>query len=140
MPHLGAVALREVFVHRNDVNALFRQGVQVCRQRSDKRLAFTRPHLCDFAFVEHHASDQLDVVMALAQRSPGRLTHDGERLRQQIVKAFSVRVAMHEFRGLRPQLPFTKRLNLWFQSVYLLYGAKDPLDFAFVRIPENFLH
>ena len=50
--HPLGVAAREVVVDGDDVNAFAGQGVQVCRQRRDERLAFAGLHLRDPAAMQ----------------------------------------------------------------------------------------
>ena len=69
LAHPFGVAAGEVVVDRDDVDALAGERVEIDRQRGDQRLAFAGPHLGDGALVQHHAADQLDVEMALAERA-----------------------------------------------------------------------
>ena len=72
--HPFGVALGEVVVDGNDVDALAGQGVEVDGQGRDQRLAFAGAHLGDAAIVQHHAADQLDVEGPHAEhaRAPPR--------------------------------------------------------------------
>ena len=60
-PHPLGVALGEVVVDRDEVDAGARQGVQVERQRRDERLPLAGLHLGDVALVEHDGAHDLDV-------------------------------------------------------------------------------
>ena len=84
--HPVRVALREVVVDRDEVDAVAGEGVQVDRQRGDERLAFARAHLRDLAVMERHPADQLDVEMAHLKHALARLAHDGEGLGQERVE------------------------------------------------------
>ena len=84
--HPVRVALREVFVDRDDVRALAGQRVQVGGQRRDERLAFAGAHLRDLAVVQDHAADQLHVEVAQPERAARGLADHGERLGQDVVE------------------------------------------------------
>ncbi len=78
--HPLRVALGEVVVHGDDVDAPAGQGVQRDGKRRDERLPFAGPHLGDLPLVEDHAPHQLDVVVALLERPFPRLPDDREDL------------------------------------------------------------
>ena len=86
LAHPLRVAAGEVVVHRDDVDALARERVEVGGQRRDQRLAFAGLHLGDLAFVEHRAADELDVEVAHVQHAPAGLPDDGKRFDEQIVE------------------------------------------------------
>ena len=86
LPHPLGVALGEVVVHGDDVDAFALERVEVAGQRRHERLAFARAHLGDRALVEDHAADELHVVVAHLERALARLTADGERLVQDVVE------------------------------------------------------
>ena len=96
LAHPVGVALGEVVVDGDDVDALAGERVEIDRKRRDQRLAFAGLHLGDGAFVQHHAADQLDVEMALAEGALGRLAHGGEGRDQEVVE----RLAGRELRGI----------------------------------------
>ncbi len=61
--HPLGVALSQVVVHRHQVDALAGQRIQEDGQRGYQRLAFARRHLGDLALVQHHAAEELHVVV-----------------------------------------------------------------------------
>ena len=91
LPHPFGVALGEIVVDGDDMHALAGERVEIDGQGGDQRLAFAGLHLGDPAFVEHHAADQLDVEMALAQGALGRLAHRREGAGQNLVEGLAVR-------------------------------------------------
>ncbi len=101
LPHPCGVSRDEVVVHRDEVDAAAGKGVQVDRQRRDEGLAFARLHLGDPAEVERHPAHQLDVEMALADRAPGSLPADGERLDEEVVHVLAVVEPLLELDRLR---------------------------------------
>ena len=86
MPHPVGVALGQVVVDRDDVDALAGQGVQISRQGADERLALAGLHLGDRSIVDRHPTEHLNVVMPLADRASGRLAGQRERLDEQVVE------------------------------------------------------
>ena len=71
LPHPFRVALCQIVVDGDDVDAFACQRIQVDRQRRDQRFTFARFHLGDVALVKHHAADQLHIEMALAKHALG---------------------------------------------------------------------
>ena len=66
--HPLRVAAGQVVVHRDDVDALAGERVQVGGQGGDQRLAFAGLHLGDLAAVQDDAADQLHVEVPHVQR------------------------------------------------------------------------
>ena len=91
LAHPLGVAAGEVVVDRDDVDALAGERVEVDRQGRDEGLAFAGPHLGDRALVQHHAADELDVEMPLAEGALGRLAHRGEGRHEDVVEALAGR-------------------------------------------------
>ncbi len=109
--HPLAVALGQVVVDGDHVHALARQRVEVARERGDERLAFAGLHLGDLPGVEHHAADELHVEVAHAERAHGRLTHDGERLLEQVIERLAVLESRAELDRLGGELRVRERLQ-----------------------------
>ena len=103
LPHPFGVAPGEVIVDGDDVDALAGQRIEIDRKGCDQRLAFAGFHLGDVAFMQHHAADQLDVEMPLAERALGRLAHGGEGRNQNVVEGLAVGELLAEFGGARLQ-------------------------------------
>jgi hypothetical protein len=78
LAHPFGVALGEVVVDGDDVDALAGERVEIDRQRRDQRLAFAGAHFGDRAVVQHHAADQLHVEMAHAEHALGGFANRGE--------------------------------------------------------------
>ena len=70
VPHPLGVAAGEVVVDRDELGVATAERVQVKRQRGDEGLAFAGRHLGDFALMDRHAADQLDVEV---HHVPGEL-------------------------------------------------------------------
>ena len=89
--HPLGVAPGEIVVDRDDMDALAGERVEIDRKGGDQRLALAGLHLGDSAFVQHHAADQLDVEMALAERALGRLAHGREGRNEDVVERLAGR-------------------------------------------------
>lgn len=120
--HLG-VALGQIVVDRDDVDALAGQGVQIRRQRSDEGLALTGLHLCHVAHVQGGAAHHLHVVVTLAEDALGGLTDGGERLGQQVVQGLAVGVALLVLIGEGAQLGVGEVDEVLFDGVDLVRDA-----------------
>ena len=84
--HPLGVAMGQVVVDGDDVNAVAFERVQINGQGGDQRLSFTGLHLGDFAGVQHHAADQLDVEVPHVEDAAAGFAHHGEGFDQQIVE------------------------------------------------------
>jgi hypothetical protein len=102
LAHPRRVAARQVIVDRDHVHALAFERVEVRRQRGDQRLAFAGAHFGDLAQVQHHAADQLHVVMAHAEHAARGFAADGEGFGQDLVERFAVGDALLESRASSP--------------------------------------
>ena len=80
--HPLGIALGQVIVDRDDVDALPFERVQIHGQRRDQRLAFSGFHFGDLAVVQHDATNQLDIKMPHVEVAASRLAHGGERRHQ----------------------------------------------------------
>ncbi len=98
------------------MDALAVERVEVGRQRRDEGLALAGPHLGDLATVQHDSADQLDVIMALAERAPGRLADRGKRLRQDIVERLACLEPLAEADGLAGKLLVGHRADVGFEA------------------------
>ena len=78
LAHPFGVALGQIIVDGDDVNAAAFERVQINRQRRHQRLALAGAHFRDPALVQDHAAQELHVVMTLAKRTLGSLAHRGE--------------------------------------------------------------
>ena len=72
------IALGEVVVDRDDVDATAGQAVEVCGQRGHERLPLAGLHLRDLSTVQDHTAQHLDVVVALAERTTHGLPDRGK--------------------------------------------------------------
>jgi len=115
----------EVVVHRDHVDALALQRVQVGREGGDERLALTGLHLGDVAEVQGGPTHELDVEVALAEGAAGGLTHRGEGLRQQPVEGLPVGQARAERVRLRTDLGVRQRGEARLEGIDLIGEARE---------------
>src|SRR6266540_3470675 len=127
------VALGEVVVDGDEVDALALERVQVEREAGDERLALARLHLGDVALVEDDSAHQLDVEHPLARFAQARLPDGGERLEEQVLERLAVLQSLPELGRLGAQLLVGERLDLRFERGdvgRLLLQALEPPAFA----------
>ncbi len=145
LPHPLAVALREVVVHRDQVDAAPGQRVQVDGQRRDEGLALAGRHLRDLALVEDDRPRKLHVegdhvpgdrepanVPRLAAETPADLLDHGERFGDEGVELLSFREARPELGGLPRQRFVGETLEPLELGVDLVDERPHPLDVALV--------
>ncbi len=137
LPHPAGVALGEIVVDGDDVDALAGERVEVDGQRRHQRLALAGLHLGDAAVVEDHAADELNVEVTLAEGALGRLADGGESRDEKIVERLAVRKFCAEEGGLRLQLLIIKLLKFRFSSVDCIHAAAVALHAAVVRRAEK---
>ena len=113
LAHPLRIALGQVVVHRDHMNPVPRQRIQIAGQRRHQRLAFAGLHFGDLALVQHHAANQLHVEVPHLHGAPTRLAHHREGLGQNLVQ----------------RLPFSRP-----QSVFV----RDPFEPG--RNPRSELH
>ncbi len=137
LPHPFGVALCQVVVDGDDMDAVAGQRIEIDRQRRDQRFAFAGLHLGDVAFVQHHAADQLDVEMPLAEGAFGRLTHRGKGGNQNVVQRLAVSELLAELDGACFQRLVGKRGDLGLEGVNGVDARLIPLDAPIVGGAEK---
>ena len=88
--HPISVALCQIIVDSNDMNAFTAQRIEVRRRYARQRLSFTGLHFGDLSVVQDDSAHQLNVVMAFAEFAPRRFPNQGKRFRQQGIQRFSL--------------------------------------------------
>ena len=94
LTHPLEVAAGEVIVHRDDMDALAGERIEINRGRGDERLALAGAHFGDCALVQHQPAHELDIEVTLLERPLRGFAHSGERWRNEIIQ----RLAGLEFR------------------------------------------
>ena len=136
LAHPLRIALGQVIVHRDDVHAFARERVEVDGQRGDKCLAFTGFHFGDLTLVEHHAADQLHVVVAHAEHAPPGFPHRGECLGKQVVEGLPFLETVTEFHGLLLQFGIAELFHGGLKRIDGLNHRLHALDGALIRSAE----
>ena len=137
LAHPFAVALGQVVVDGDHVDALAGQGVEVDGHGGHQGLAFTGLHLGDAGAMQHDAADDLYRVGFQAQHTPVGLAADGKGLGQQIVQGLALFQTVAEFIGLGTQLLVGELLHLGVQVLHLLGNGTDAFEFLVREIPEQ---
>ena len=152
LAHPLGVALGEVVVDGDDVDALTGERIQVAGQRSDEGFTFTGLHFGDFSAVEDGAADHLDVEVAHADDAHAGFADDGKGFGQQIVErgffggldligvgeAFEgLGDALFELEGFSGELLVGEGLEGVFMRGNGGEGGEEALDGAFVGGAED---
>ncbi len=130
LAHPLGIALGEVVVDRDDVDAVAGESVEVGRADGGQGLALSGLHLDDFALVQDEAAQDLHVEGPLAQDSPRRLADEGEGLGEQIVEALSGLVPGLELVGLLGKLLRLEGKSPSLFRVDLMENREERLDVA----------
>ena len=94
--HGLGVAAGQVVVHRDHMHAAAGERIEVGGQGGHEGFALAGFHLGDLAVVQHHAADQLDVVMPHLQHAASGFADDGEGFGQQVVEGLAALEALPE--------------------------------------------
>ena len=86
MAHPLGVALGEIVVDGDDMDALTGECVEIAGKRGDEGLALARLHLGDHTIMQGHSADELHVEVAQTERAARGLAHNGESIGQQVVE------------------------------------------------------
>ncbi len=138
--HPHRVASRQVVVNGDEVDALAAERVEEDGGGTGEGLAFAGLHLGDRAGVKNHASDQLHVVVALADRALARLASERERFGQNRVECLVVLAdVLAELVGALADLGVVEQLELGLESVDLLDPLLVFLQLAALAEPQRFV-
>ena len=153
LAHPFRVALGQVVVDRDHVDAAPGKRIEVNRQGGNQRFTFAGLHFSDLALVQHHATDQLHVEVAHLQHAPTRLARHRKRLGKDLVQhqlqltvllvgvldcIHALADAPPEFFCLGLQLLIAELLRLGLERIDALHQRHNPLDFPFVASAKNF--
>ena len=117
LAHPFGIAFGEVVVDGDHMHAAAGERIEIDRQRGDQSFAFAGFHLRDLAVVQHHAANQLDVEMTLAERALACLAHGGEGRHQDVVERLAAGELLLEGLGARAQRIVGELLELFLQRV-----------------------
>ena len=120
------------------MDALAGERVQVDGQRRRQGLAFARAHFGDFAVVENHAADELNVKGAHPEHALGGFANDRKGFDHELVGRRTLGDAIAEFLGLALKLGVRELFHLRLELIDRLDLAAVLLDQAVVATAENF--
>ena len=139
LAHPLAVALGQIVVDGDDMNAIAGEGVEVGRQSGHQGLAFTGFHLGDASLMQDNAADELHPVGPQAQHPVRRLPDGGKGLRQDIVQGLPLLQALLELRGLGLKLLVGELAVFVLQGLDLVGDGINGLQLPLAVGSENFL-
>ncbi len=87
LAHPFGVALGQVVVDRDDVDAVAGERVEIAGKGGDEGFAFAGFHFRDLALVQNHAADQLHVEVAHLDAAPAGFADDCEGFGQDLVES-----------------------------------------------------
>ena len=117
LPHPFGVALGEIIVDGDDMDAAAGERVEIDGERGDQRLAFAGLHLGNPALVQHHAADELDVEVALTKRALAGLAHGGKSRHQNVIRRCPLRHLLAKLIRARAQRLVGELFQLLFQRI-----------------------
>ena len=86
LAHPLGVALGQVVVDGDHVDAVAGERVEIAGEGGDERFAFAGLHFGDLALVQHHAADELHVEVAHLHGAPAGFADYGEGFGQDFVE------------------------------------------------------
>ena len=135
--HPLRIAAGQVVVDRDDVDALAAERVEIGGQRGHEGLTLAGLHLANLALVQHHAADQLHVVVPHVQHPLAGLAHEGKRLRQQIVERLALLGAGAIGGRGGAQAVVRQRAHGGFEFTDAHHKRQEPLEVAVVLGAED---
>ncbi len=86
LAHPLSVALGQVVVDGDHVDAVAGERVEIAGEGGDQRFAFAGLHFADLALVQDDAADKLHIEMAHLHGAPAGFADHGEGFRQNLVE------------------------------------------------------
>ncbi len=117
LPHPLTVTLCEIFVDRDDVNALAFQGIEVDSHDGCQGLSFTCLHFSDIASVKHICTFQLAEERELTDHTLRRFSGDRKSFRLNVIERLTILKSFPEFDGLVLKLFIAQRSHLIFELI-----------------------
>ncbi len=152
LAHPLGIALGQVIIHRDHVDAVTGERIQIDRQRGDQRFTFAGLHFRDLAMVQHHAADQLNVKVAHVQDAAAAFAAHGKSLGQNLIQdgfagsqTFSLVLnavqpffdACAKLSRLGAELLVRELFQLRLKRIDQAHVGSYPLDFPFVTGAKN---
>ena len=135
--HPLRVAACEVVVDGDDVNALAFQSVEIDGEGRDQSLALTGAHFRNLPRVQDHATDELHIVVPLAENAARGLAYGGEGGLDEMLQLLAGGQFLAEGRRTGAQLIVAQPLQLVLERVYGGDPASHLLDAAVVCASEK---
>ena len=138
-PHPCCVPLGQIIVHRDQVDALSGQGIQIERHGCRQRFPLTGLHFRDRSLVQDQPAENLNVERPHPDAPPGRLADDREGFHQDVLQAGSLRQFFSEVVRFGAQSLVAEASNRRFQIVDLPQDERQALHLAVVFASDHFL-
>ncbi len=132
LAHPFGVAVGQVIVDGDDVDAFAFERVEVRGQGGDQGLPFPGPHFGDLAAMQNDAADQLHVEVAHVKEAAAGFAHGGEGFDEQVVEGGALGQFFLEFDSFGGEIDIGELLEGGGQLVDGVDEGLNGLDFAFV--------
>ncbi len=136
-PHPVGVALGEVVVDGDHVDALAFERVQIGSEGGHEGLALARLHLRDRAAVEGQAADELHVEVPHVEDAAACLARHREGFGQEVVQGLPLGQPLLELPGLGRELRVGERPQRRLQLADPLNDGADALQLPLVLGPDD---
>ncbi len=140
LTHPVSITRRQVVIHRNEVRTFASEGVEVKGASGHQRLALTRLHFSNAAFMQSNTANDLDIIMTHAENPTRHLTRRRKRFGQEAIKGLAVCYPLLKFSSLGGEgrvvefgeggLKGFDLVHKWLDAAKLtfVFGSKNPLD------------
>ena len=137
LAHPLRVALGQIVVDGDDVDALAGEGVEVGGEGGHQGFTFTGLHLGDAALVQHNAADELHPVGTQAQHPVRCLPDGGKGLGENIVGSLAILQTLLELGGFCLKLGVSEGFILLLQRLDLIGDGIDLFQLVVTVCTEN---
>src|ERR1039458_4326857 len=137
LAHPIGVAVGQVIVNRDNVDALAFKRVQVSGQGGDQRLTFAGLHFGDLGLVQHNSADQLYVEVAHVEEPAAGFADHSEGFDEQVVEGRALGQFSLELDGLGGEVGPRKPLHKGLKVVDSRHDGAHLVQFALCPGPEN---
>ena len=138
LPHPLGVAAGQVVVHRDNVDALALQRVEVGGQGGDQGLAFAGLHFGDFTLMQDPAADQLHIKVAHVEGAAARFAHHGKDFHEKVIQGLALLEPLAEFVGFSTQFGVAQPLDGRLEISNRANHRPHPLQFTLILGADDF--
>ena len=135
--HPFGITPGQIVIHRDHVNTVTGQGVEVDSKSGDQGFPFPGLHLSNFALMKDFTTDELHVEMTHTQGTSTRFANCGKGFGENIVKRFALFQTGFEFGGLRFQISIRELGDTPLQLIDASHQGLNPFQLSLVMTPDD---